>query len=685
MDPIVGEMDSVSTAASRMYARPYADMHQDRIEPMSYRYGKASYWAQFFVSPIALEGLIELKAWHKGPARDRARKVGSEGLSRWRNKVNESPWQKNIFPIFDQGSDIAGNYPILIGIKEGSFNEVQISKTLSRFESRSEHLVPIEAFSHLEVPLNKVAETRARLASGGYSSIFVLSIELGEYFCSKQSFSDLISGDRLTLPGGQPPSLCDVRWLTGGGAGALVEPAGAGLVPAGPPVPVQVVPDGAGRRGAGWPGPPRYDDLALLAVTSLGFALGAGSAEGTGHLIASEAGPLAGIGRLPHLRTLRPRLAAIAGGCDPLGLQRRLAVAMLAADAPGLQVYYVDDHFVPYEGAKPVPKGWNTKRRHAQKGRADTVVTDYHGRAVCFASGDPSGLAATMASVLGQLREVTGPGKKIMLGFGRGGSYPRCSAPSGSTTRTGSPGGAARSRSRPPPPAATGPPAATADPPKSWNWPMRPWPSRTTARPGRSPCSKTAPPSCSPHQHLDSEPSPSRACFAALLASPALPAAAKNAKIPAAQQKITEANNAAAAAKAALGQIPAKLPANQVTPGAQKAVLRTRHRALQMVLRLLAANAEDWLAHRLNAYLRDNDEYRAITRNLLHLGGTITYTPATVTVTLDTPAAPRITRASACSSTNSTPPRPGSPATRGPSPISSAQLTNSPDPSPELA
>ena len=169
----------------------------------------------------------------------------------------------------------------------------------------------------------------------------------------------------------------------------------------------------------------RYDDLALLTVTSLAFALGAGSAEGTKHLIASQAGPLAGIGRLPHLRTLRPRLAAIADACDPLSLQRQLAAAMLAADAPGLEVYYVDDHFVPYEGAKPVPKGWNTKRRHAQKGRADTVVSDYHGRAVCFASGDPSGLAATMAGVLGQLREVTGPGKKIMLGFDRGGAYPR--------------------------------------------------------------------------------------------------------------------------------------------------------------------------------------------------------------------------------------------------------------------
>jgi len=471
----------------------------------------------------------------------------------------------------------------------------------------------------------------------------------------------------------------------------------------------------------------RYDDLALLAVTSLAFALGAGSAEGTKHLIAAQAGPLAGIGRLPHLRTLRPRLAAIADGCDPLSLQRRLAAAMLAADAPGLQVYYVDDHFVPYEGAKPVPKGWNTKRRHAQKGRADTVVTDYHGRAVCFASGDPSGLAATMAGALGQLREIAGPGKKIMLGFDRGGSYPqvfravREQDADWITWRRGP---------------LTVPAAA----------PRRCWVARGDGKPAEilhladenvtikdygqcrqitlfedgapvlqvltsdldAPaaallawlrcrwrienlfkyledhygihwlCDYDA--SLEDDGHLIDNPARKAARarlataettlaaaergFAALLAGPALSAAAKNAKIPAAQQKITEANNAAAAAKAALGQIPAKLPANQVNRGAQKAVLRTRHRALQMVLRLLAANAEDWLAHRLNAYLRDNDEYRAITRNLLHLGGHITYTPDMVTVTLDTPDAPRITQALRLllDELNSTPPRiPGDP------------------------
>ena len=61
-----------------------------------------------------------------------------------------------------------------------------------------------------------------------------------------------------------------------------------------------------------------------------------------------------------------------------------------------------------------------------------------------------------------------------------------------------------------------------------------------------------------------------------------------------------------------------------------------------MVLRLLAHNAEHWLSGHLNAYLRDDDEYRAITRQTIirGLAGTITWTPAAITVTLDHPAPP---------------------------------------------
>ena len=467
---------------------------------------------------------------------------------------------------------------------------------------------------------------------------------------------------------------------------------------------------------------PRYDDLALLTATSLAFALGASSAEATKHLIPAQAGILAGIGRLPDPRTLRPRLAAIAGACDPLALQRQLAAAMLAADVPGLHVYYVDDHFVPYEGAKAVPKGWNTKRRHAQPGRADTMVSDYQGRAVCFATGEPSGLSATLPPVLAQLRQVLGAEAKIMLGFDRGGSYPVAfraiheqhadwvtwrRSPLTPVTAAPRRYWAARGDGKPAEvlwladetvqikdygqarqitlfeddapvlqvlTSDTDAPAAAL---LAWlrcRWRIENLFKYLEAHYGiHWLCDYHA--DAEDDDHLIANPARkaarTRLCeaeaalaaaeraLAGVISAPDLSAAAKNKAIPPAEKEITKAREAVTAAKSALKPIPAKLPASQVTPGAQKAILATRRRSLQMVLRLLAAAAEHWLGNRLNDYLRDPDEYRAITRHLLHLGGTITRTPRLITVTLDAPAAPRIARALALliEEINATPPR----------------------------
>ena len=142
-----------------------------------------------------------------------------------------------------------------------------------------------------------------------------------------------------------------------------------------------------------------------------------------------------------------------------------------------------------------------------------------------------------------------------------------------------------------------------------------------------------------------------QAALAAMLADPAIPAREKNASlIPAAHKKITACERDLAAAAAARKGLRSKIPRNQLRPGAQKALLRPGRRLLQLVLRLLAANAEQHLADHLNVYLHDDDEYRAITREtiLRGLGGTITYTAAAITVTLDQPSQPKIARALAC-------------------------------------
>jgi transposase len=446
----------------------------------------------------------------------------------------------------------------------------------------------------------------------------------------------------------------------------------------------------------------------LLAAVSACIGLGYATTEQFKHLQAAEAGPLAGLVTLPDLRTLRPALAGIADRTDPLRLQQLFAAAMLAADPVTSGVYYVDDHFVPYTGAKPVGKGWNNKRGRAEKGRAGTHVTAHDGRAVCFVSGEPSGLTVTLPKALAELRKAAGPGAKIMVGFDRGGAYPQVfrhcreqnvhwvtyrraplAVPAmlpvittvtvGGKTRTIAWAeekvqlkdyGEARQltlfeHGR------VVLQILTSDcgscPAEILDWLKSRWREEnflkyasenygidkicdyaatieTNTKPAANPARKAA--NTLVHS-AEKELAAAERALAALLADPDTTAAAKNKAIPAANRAISAAKKKVKDATTARKKIPAKLPADQIDPDARTAVLRAGRRGLQMVLRLLAHNAEHWLATHLNAYLRDDDEYRAITRETIirGLAGVITFTPAAITVTLEHPGQPRVARA----------------------------------------
>ena len=446
----------------------------------------------------------------------------------------------------------------------------------------------------------------------------------------------------------------------------------------------------------------------LLAAVSACIGLGYATTGQFKHLAAAEAGPLAGLVTLPDLRTLRPALAGIADRTDPLRLQQLFAAAMLAADPVTSGVCYVDDHFVPYTGARPVGKGRDNKRGRAEKGRAGTHVTAHDGRAVCFVSGEPSGLTVTLPKALAELRKAAGPGAKIMLGFDRGGACPQVfrhcreqnvhwvtcrraplAVPAmlpvittvtvGAKTRTIAWAeekvqlkdyGEARQltlfeHGR------VVLQILTSDcescPAEILDWLKSRWREEnflkyasenygidkicdyaatieTNTKPAANPARKAA--NTLVHS-AEKELAAAGRALAALLADPDTTPAAKNKAIPAASRAISAAKKKVRDAAAARKKIPARLPAGQIDPDARTAVLRAGRRGLQMVLRLLAHNAEHWLATHLNAYLRDDDEYRAITRETIirGLAGVITFTPAAITVTLEPPGQPRVARA----------------------------------------
>ena len=484
---------------------------------------------------------------------------------------------------------------------------------------------------------------------------------------------------------------------------------------------------GAGTVLAAAGGEPQ--DVALLTAVSMCFALGAATTEQLKHLAAAEAGPLAGLGALPGQRVLRPELAKIADGTDPLKLQQMFASAMLAADPVVSGVYYVDDHFVPYTGAKPVAKGWNNKRGRAERGRADTHVTAHDGRAVCFVSGEPSGLSTTLPKALAELKKAAGPGAEIMLGSDRGGAYPHVFT----HCRDQQVHWVTYRRAPLAVPAAL--PVTTAVtyagrtrditwaeetvqlkehgdarqitlfehgsvalqiltsdtaacPADILSWLKSRWREENILKYASENygidkiCDYLA--SIETNTKLTRNPARDQANaavrdaektlaaaergLAALLADPGLIPAAKNARIPGLQKNITRARAAAAAAVTARKPVPAKLPANDINPDAKTALLRAGRRGQQMVLRLLAHNAEHWLSGHLNAYLRDDDEYRAITRQTIIRGLAPSPTPP--------PRSPSPSNSPPhgaspapwnCSLTRSTQTRPPSPATPAPS------------------
>jgi len=449
----------------------------------------------------------------------------------------------------------------------------------------------------------------------------------------------------------------------------------------------------------------RYDDLAVLCTATLGFAWGIDTVEGAKHLRRADAGATLGLATVPELKTLRTRLAALADGTDPLEVQRAFAAGMLAVDPAGDPVYFVDDHFVPYAGARPVGKGWNTKRRHAQPGRDDTLLVDARGRAVVFGTGEPSGLSMSLPGVLTQLRTVIGPDAPVLLGFDRGGAFPvtftacrdagadwvtyrrgpladtTATPVLSSTLRDGTPitmlladetvhlngYGPARQltlyeHDTPVLQVLTSEARASGADLVCWlraRWRIENMFKYASAHNGIdalacygmdiAPDTRmvTNPARLTARKKVaaaEAELATAERALPQLLNSGQTPQQL-NAALPGAHARIRHAHTAVAAAHAALKPIPAKVLATELDPDAKRARPHLARRGLQMVLRLLAFNAEAWLAEHLNTYLNDPDEYRATTRNLLHQGGQIDYTSKGITVTLDPPDSPRIARA----------------------------------------
>lgn len=182
------EIQSISATPLRIIARSYADTHGSGVNEKD-RYGSALWWVSYYYGL----GYVELATIHQRKMRKNwaafnKASTDTKGERTWGKKVHSQA--KTVWDTFGLGSDIPGNYPVLFGFRKGARTE-SLPDSVSKWELRIIEPVEIPKVTHLEVPADKIKETKALLQSHG-CSIPVFPIEIGEYVASQQDIGSLL-------------------------------------------------------------------------------------------------------------------------------------------------------------------------------------------------------------------------------------------------------------------------------------------------------------------------------------------------------------------------------------------------------------------------------------------------------------------------------------------------------------
>jgi hypothetical protein len=181
-------MQSVSLTPLRMIARSYADTFGRAVlEP--HRYGTALMWVAYFYGPFYAR--MYLRGYHRrGRHYRRWHELTHDatGDNTWGKKSNHRA--AKVWDVFVLGTDIEGNYPILLGLSDIS-HRAALPAGFDSYEVRSGRDVPLQYLTHIEVPSRYINETRALLRRHRLD-VPVEPLELGEVIASRQPFSRLL-------------------------------------------------------------------------------------------------------------------------------------------------------------------------------------------------------------------------------------------------------------------------------------------------------------------------------------------------------------------------------------------------------------------------------------------------------------------------------------------------------------
>jgi hypothetical protein len=163
---------TVSLGTVRMHSRLFARIHLYERDALFYELGNVQYWVRLYACLLFVWLLIDLGNC-KQFLKSLFQKSAPKNLQAWASAIRK-PRNGKVISIWhfingeSPDSDIEGNYPILIGITRDKLEVIDSIPLTHAVEVRSLKIVDLDAFTHIEVPLAKVAETESFLGQKKY-------------------------------------------------------------------------------------------------------------------------------------------------------------------------------------------------------------------------------------------------------------------------------------------------------------------------------------------------------------------------------------------------------------------------------------------------------------------------------------------------------------------------------------
>ncbi len=152
-------------------------------------------------------------------------------------------------------------------------------------------------------------------------------------------------------------------------------------------------------------------------------------AEGATRVDPVDLGRVLGMDRAPEVKTVRRKLAHLAGRGKGADLLAAMAANLLAREAAQDQgcpfLLYVDGHVRAYHGARKVAKTHVARTRFPAPATLETWVSDGDGDPVLVVMATPgASLASELRRLAPQLRAAVGDERRVLVAFDRGGWSP---------------------------------------------------------------------------------------------------------------------------------------------------------------------------------------------------------------------------------------------------------------------